>query len=135
MKEIKKMGIWMDHSKAHLIAYNSQQMITILISSGFSKEDKNNTLEKSEQIMHNKEQDQQWSYYKKISAVIEKYDEVIIFGPTDAKKELFNKLKANQTFNNIKIDIKTTEKMTENQEYAFVKEYFTNTTTHSATLK
>ncbi len=131
MKEKTKLGIWMDHSTAHLIEFNGVQMNTLLISSGFTQEVKTDTLEKSEHIMHNKEQDQQWSYYKKISSVIEKYQEVILFGPTDAKKELFNKLKANQAFNNIKIDLKTTEKMTEKQEYAFVKDYFLNTNTHS----
>ena len=55
---------------------------------------------------------------------VKNYDEVILFGPTDAKVELFNILKADQHFDKIKIDIKQADKMTENQQHAFVKDHF-----------
>ena len=71
-----------------------------------------------------KEQHLQAEFYKKISQEIFKYDDIIVFGPTDAKLELFNILDTNPLFDRIKIDVKQTDKMTENQELAFVKEYF-----------
>ena len=74
--------------------------------------------------MHNKEQHEQSEYYKEIATVIRNYDDVILFGPTDAKVELVNILKADHHFVNIKIEVKETDKMTENQEHAFVSEYF-----------
>ena len=74
--------------------------------------------------MHNKEQHEQSEYYKSIGEIIKNYDDVIIFGPTDAKTELFNLLKADHRFAKIKIEIKQADKMTENQQHAFVKEYF-----------
>ena len=74
--------------------------------------------------MHNKEQHQQSDYYKRISDEILHYDEVIIFGPTNAKSELVNILKTDHRFAAIKLEVKQSDKMTENQEHAFVKEYF-----------
>jgi hypothetical protein len=58
-------------------------------------------------------------YYSK-----KKYEEVILFGPTNAKVELMNILKEDQHFNKIKIDVKSTDRMTDNQQVAFVKDYF-----------
>ena len=74
--------------------------------------------------MHNKEQYQQSEYYKKLREAIKNYEAVILFGPTDAKVELFTTLKADHHFEKIKIEIKQTDKMTENQQHAFVREYF-----------
>ena len=74
--------------------------------------------------MHNKEQHQQSDYYKQLGEIIKNYTEVILFGPTDAKVELFNILKADHHFAKIKIEFQQADKMTENQQHAFVKEYF-----------
>ena len=52
------------------------------------------------------------------------FSEVILFGPTDAKVELFNILKANHNFENIKIDVQQADKMTDNQQHAFVRNHF-----------
>jgi hypothetical protein len=49
---------------------------------------------------------------------------VILFGPTDAKIELFNLIKNNRQFEHIKIATLPADKMTENQQHAFVKDYF-----------
>jgi hypothetical protein len=74
--------------------------------------------------MHSKEQHQLADYYKAIGEVIRNYDSVVLFGPTDAKTELFNLLRADQRFAKITMDVKQTDKMTEEQQHTFVKEYF-----------
>ena len=51
-------------------------------------------------------------------------DEVILFGPTEAKNELLNLLRENHLFDKIKIEVKTADKMTEIERNTFVKEYF-----------
>ena len=79
---------------------------------------------KSESLMHNKEQQQCTSYYKKLSAVIKDYKRVLLFGPTSAKVGLLNLLRKDQHFDVIKIEIKETDKMRANQKDAFVKSYF-----------
>ena len=124
MTTAKKLGIWIDHASAHLIEYTSDTNETKIIESGFTYQDKMDTLNRSEHVMHNKEQHQQSEYYKKLGELIRNYDDVILFGPTDAKAELFNMLRADHRFTNINIEMKQTGKMTENQQHVFVREYF-----------
>jgi hypothetical protein len=125
MKTKKHMGIWMDHSVAHLIdAGNST--LTNTIASEFTREERQRTLSKGEYMMHNTEQQEQHAYYRKIGDAIRNYDKVLLFGPTKAKEELLNMLKADRNFEKIEIDLKHADKMTENQQHAFVKDYFTN---------
>ncbi|MBC7777654.1 MAG: hypothetical protein H7246_19625 [Phycisphaerae bacterium] len=124
MQSIKRLGIWMDHSSAHLMEFSDNQIETKTLDSKFTHQEKEHSLRKGENLMHNKEQQQQGDYYKKLGEVIKGYDEVILFGPTDAKVELFNLLSADQHFAKIKIDVKSSDKMTEHQEHAFVKDYF-----------
>ena len=126
MEEVKHMGIWMDHSNAFLMELTNDIIIQNNVVSEFTHEDKEFGLSKSENLMHHKEQHQQMKYYKKISDVILNYQEVVLFGPTDAKSELLNLLKTDHLFENTKIVIKQTDKMTENQRHAFVKSYFKN---------
>ncbi|MEO6037756.1 MAG: hypothetical protein ABIQ93_05025, partial [Saprospiraceae bacterium] len=74
--------------------------------------------------MHNKEQQQQGSYYKRIGEVIKNYEKVLLFGPTEAKSELANLLKDDRHFDDIEIEVKSSDKMTAHQMEAFVKTYF-----------
>jgi stalled ribosome rescue protein Dom34 len=122
----KSMGIFMDHANAHLIEFSAEPIESTLISSDFTHEVKIETLANSEYTMHNKEQQQQNAFYKKLGTAIKQYTNVLLFGPTNAKVELLNMLKEDQGFNNIKIDVKDSDKMTENQQYAFVKQHFEN---------
>jgi stalled ribosome rescue protein Dom34 len=80
--------------------------------------------DKHEKLIHKKEQHQLLSYYKKLSDSIRNYQEVLLFGPTDAKKELLNLLKSDHLFEKTKIDIENSDKMTESQMYTFVREFF-----------
>lgn len=118
------LGIWMDHSSAHLTEFTIDPMVTQIIESKFTQQEEEETLNKSEKLMHNKENNEQADFYKKIGEVIRKYKEVIIFGPTKAKNELFNILKADHHFANIKMEVLSADKMNENQQHLFIKDYF-----------
>ncbi len=121
-----KIGIWMDHSIAHLMEYSTNPFEVQTIESDFTQQEKINSLLKGEVHLHNKEQQLQSKFYKKLMAVVKKYKEVILFGPTDAKEELFNVISADNRFENINIQIKQTDKMTAKQKHEFVKEFFAN---------
>lgn len=122
---VKNLGIWMDHASANLMEYTKDDpMETQTIVSAFTHDAKEGTLVKSENGMHNKEQHQQSDFYKKLGNAIKNYDAVVLFGPTSAKAELHNLLKADHHFDNIKIEVQQTDKMTEHQQHAYVKEYF-----------
>jgi len=113
----------MDHTIAHMIVSNNNSTVSNTIESLSLQGEKQN-FGKDESLKHNTEQDQLSDYFKRLSAVIKDYPEVILFGPTNAKTELFNLLKEDNQFNNIKIEIETTDYLTENQMHAFVKEHF-----------
>jgi len=125
MTKEKKLGIWMDHSNAHLIEFTATPAEDNIITSKFTHEEKGHSLGKSEHVMHNKEQHQQSEYYKKLGEAIKEYDDVILFGPTNAKVELLNTLRADHRYEKIKIEVQQADKMTENQQQAFVREHFT----------
>jgi hypothetical protein len=124
MTVTKKLGIWMDHSNAHLMEFENAASGSKTIESAFNNQDKKDSLEKGEKTMHHKEQHEQAAYYKQLGEVIKNYGEVLLFGPTDAKTELFNVLKTDHHFDKIKIEVKQADKMPENQQHAFVREYF-----------
>lgn len=127
MTTTKQLGIWMDHSSAHLMELAGDPTEMKTIESKFTPEEKENSLGKSENVMHNKEQHQQTEYYKKLAGEIKNYQEVVLFGPTTAKNELANLLKWDNHFKDIKVTVKHADKMTGNQQHAFVREHFLKT--------
>ena len=123
MKKTRKLGIWMDHSIAHIIEYKNNSISSKTIASDSSQGEKEN-IGKDESLRQNTEQDQLSEFFKKLSTVIIDYQEVLLFGPTNAKTELHNLLKEDSHFKSIKIEVETTDNLTENQIQAYVKEHF-----------
>lgn len=128
MTTMKKLGVWLDHSSAHLMEFKSNTLEASIISSKFTHFERETTLNKGGHMMHNKEQHLQSDYYKELGEIIKNYEEVILFGPADAKNELFNTLRRDRRrdrrFEKIKIEVAQADKMTENQQHAFVREHF-----------
>ncbi len=124
MKTKKQSGVWMDHSNAHIMSLNGHQITSTRIESGFTHKDKEFALSKNENLMHNKERQEQSSYYQLISKALLENDEILLFGPTEAKNELANLLKADQHFSKSKITIKSSDKLSENEQHAFVKKHY-----------
>lgn len=120
----KQLGIWMDHSIADLIELSNDKIgkKTLKIAPAFLGPLEN--LRLNETLMNNKEQNHLSDFYQKISDIIKDYDEVLLYGPTNAKTELFNRLKKDFHFDRIKIDVHPADKMTDNQQEAFVRKYF-----------
>ena len=114
----------MDHASAHLMEFSTDPISTKTIVSKFTPEVKELVIRRGEDHMHSKEQQQQAEYYQQLGEVIRDYNEVLLFGPTDAKLELYNSLLADQHLNHIKINLQQADKMSENQQHAFVKNYF-----------
>ncbi|MBK7309926.1 MAG: hypothetical protein KBG47_02450 [Bacteroidia bacterium] len=124
METKKQIGIWMDHSIAHILEHKGDKIITSNIESEFTHEQRQQALGRNENLMHNKEHQMQTKYYKTIADAIKGHNEVLLFGPTKAKEELSNILKADHHFSNVKIEVMHADKMTENQQHAFVKKHF-----------
>jgi len=114
----------MDHSTAHLLEYTESGGDATVVDSSLTHPEKEHSVGSSENVIHNKEQHHLLDFYKKLGEAIRNFDEVVLFGPTNAKSELLNTLKSDHRFENIKIDIQQADKMTEKQLHAFVKDYF-----------
>lgn len=127
MKTTKKLGIWMDYSTANLIEYNLDSYEIKSIDSGVSFEEINEVLNNNKCLINNKENQQLSKYFKRIAEQLKEYNELVLFGSTDAKVELNSILKEEELFQKIKIEIKNTAKMTDNQKKSFVKSYFSLT--------
>ncbi|RKS94007.1 hypothetical protein BC952_1868 [Flavobacterium limicola] len=124
MKTTKKLGVWMDHSIAYLMEFTSKHFEIETIESKLTNQQKNISLAEYESLIKSKEKKQLSDYYKKIGETIKNYKRVILFGPSNAKVELFDFLSEDERFLKIKFEIKNTDKMTANQQHTFVKEYF-----------
>ena len=123
---VTKIGIWMDYSIAHLMEYSNSPFEVETIESNFTQKEKVNYLLKGEEFLQNKEKEKQSNYYKKLMAIVKKYQEVILFGPTNAKEELFNALAADSSFWHIKVRVTQTDKMSAQQQHEFIREFFAN---------
>jgi hypothetical protein len=124
MKATKKLGIWMDHSTANILELLNDTVTSKTLESTPAFPEQVENLRLDESLMHNKEQNQYADFYKRLSVLILNFDEVLLFGPTDAKTELFNLLKNNLQFEKVKISVQPADNMTDNQQKAFVKGFF-----------
>ena len=135
-KADKKIGVWLDHVKAHFVDLNKGPAIVETI---FSAKDTNlripgesgdgtrlgdNRSTNNEYHKHNRLQEQIDEYYRILTNRLESYDDIYLFGPTTAKDELNNILKANKHFAAKTINIEPSEQLTENQLVAKVKHFF-----------
>ena len=116
----------MDHTSANLMEFESGNIESLIIASQFTHQVKEESLRKGESHMQAKEKQFQKEYYTKISDKIKNCDEVLLFGPTNAKDELYNLLMADTHFEKIKIHVKPTDKLTEIQQHDLVKYQFRN---------
>src|SRR5580658_561901 len=121
----KNLGVWMDHAHAHLVEFATEPITTKLISNPFTHRDKAHSLGKSEEGMHQKEQQEQDKYYGELGAFIRNFEDVVLFGPTNAKVELLNILRADHHFEHVRLETRESDKMTQNEQQAFVRNYFT----------
>jgi hypothetical protein len=124
MEATKRLAIYMDHFTATIIEYVDSAKALKTVQSDFNNFEKEKIIQKGEIHLHNKEQDKQSEFYKKLRDELLEGDEVLLFGPTTAKTELTNILNNDSHFKNRKITLKNTDKLTDKQQIAFVNECF-----------
>ena len=124
MKATRKVGIWLDHTTARVIEYNTEELKATTIKSDLQGLDNQNSLQHSESLLHHKENQYLKAFYKAIIAIVENYDEILLFGPTTAKTELFNLIREEHKYDHLKIETKSAVKMSPPEEHAFVVNHF-----------
>lgn len=78
----------------------------------------------NEATEHHQEQHDTQAFYKSIATAILPYDEIYLFGPTNAKDEFQNYLLRDQHFRSKIIRLESTDYITSNQQEAQVREHF-----------
>jgi hypothetical protein len=124
MTTAKRLGIWMDHASAHLVPYPADGEAAIQVIEAGQPHEGGEGGSGGDIHSHNAEQGQESAYYKHLCTIIKDYDEVLLFGPTAAKAELHNLLKADRHFEQVSIEVQPSEKMTDPQLQAFVRKHF-----------
>ena len=75
------------------------------LGSNFPFRTKVQAAHRSENLIHNKEQQMHEAFYKEIGVEMLKSDHVLLFGPTNAKRELVNYIKQDLHFKDMEIDV------------------------------
>lgn len=124
MEKIKKIAVYMDHFTANIIEYIDSAEAIKTIKSEFNRSEKKEILQKGESQIHNKEQNLQQEFYSKLREELLNYESVLLFGATNAKTELLNILQTDAKFLNVEFILKNTDKLTDNEQIAFVNDCF-----------
>jgi hypothetical protein len=125
MENKKKIGIWMCQSNVQLIEYNNAEPVDMEHIPCLDKKS-NNTYEPIIEFSEAQKEEifRKQIDFKKLADRIGTYDELVIFGPIDAKKEFQTYLETNKFENLPTIEIKQTELMTAAQQVAYVQYHF-----------
>jgi ADP-heptose:LPS heptosyltransferase len=125
MKTIKQLGIYIDYTNAFLM-----ELINKMIVSRIIEFENNIEIEKYQDNFIKPEIDKEnqhhlrSAYYLELCDIIRNYNQVVLFGPNDAKNELFNLLKFDHNFDSIKINNGNSDNLTEIQMHDYVKMYY-----------
>jgi hypothetical protein len=125
----KKIGLWIDHREAVIVALADKGEQITRIKSDAEKQirveggSRKDGLQTTEAIRGKKLDTQLGNYFDDIIAHIRDAELIQIFGPGDAKNELAKRLEKDRLKERI-VEIETTDNMTDNQIAAKVRERF-----------
>ena len=135
---MKKLGIWIDKEKAHIVSLenNKENLITLQSEienyrpvGGSGSRGSKNRWGPQDVVQDSKflerEKHQLKNFFKKIAKTISDADEIAIFGPSDTNLKLEQELTLNykQIANKIKA-VKKADSMTNNQVKALIRNFY-----------
>jgi hypothetical protein len=133
----KQTGIWLDYKEANFIELLDGELKqfrkidsdvdTSKARGGLANRGKAGGLMVgvSEKTFENRRRNEEKNYFTEIIENVRDADEVVIFGPGEAKDLLVNAIKTNPNhFNSNLKAVMTADNMTENQKVAYVKNFF-----------
>jgi hypothetical protein len=121
-----KVGIWIDHKKAVVVSASADGVTTQTLESEVEAHphyagQQDGGGEKKYEERHSQDLDR---YYDEVIRQLTDADELLIFGPGEAKVELKERLRRSKTHSERTIGIETTDRLTDPQIVAKVKEHF-----------
>jgi stalled ribosome rescue protein Dom34 len=118
-QEKKRAGIWMDH---HQAIFMTEENGHFTIKEKIKGEEY--TGHKGESFANNAERTINRKYHKAISNHLMEFDEIYLFGPGTSQEELRNFLHEDLHFKNKKITLGTSDRLTDPQMIAQVRDFF-----------
>ena len=73
---------------------------------------------------HRQEKAARMTFFKELTEILKGFDEILLFGPGETKKELRNQLHEQQVFKGKIIDVQTSDYLSDKQLLELVREYF-----------
>ena len=120
------MGVWIDHKKAVIVSIAAGEVSTRTLTSDigghphYSGSQEGGGEKKYEQ-RHNQDLDR---YYDDVIGQLGKPDALFLFGPGEAKLQLKERLARSTVSSESIVSVETTDKLTDPQIVAKVKEHF-----------
>lgn len=135
MNSVKtKVGLWIDHREAVIVLVSPERQVTKVIQSNVDKQPgrlagvRSTTPFESQQARADDRQQSSFtghlnSYYEEVIACIHGAESILIFGPGEAKGELKKRIERSKQSQRV-VSVETSDKMTDRQIAAKVREYF-----------
>ncbi len=122
MMKNKQLAILVNDTNALLMELYNHMIVSrnILFKPKEKETESEQFGQQDSRILHKRK----FAYYKEIGDIASHYQEVVIFGPTQTKFELFKLLEGDKHLNKIKIECIDTIKMSDTQMHDFVLEYY-----------
>lgn len=131
----RKVGIWIDHKKAVIVSVSDGRVTSRTLESevgpharysgraGYPTQDgpQDGAGEKRFEERHGQRLDR---YYDEVIGLLGQPEMLLIFGPGEAKQELKERLTRSKALSERVVDVETTDKLTDPQIVAKVKEYY-----------
>lgn len=124
-------GIWIDHSQAIIVKADPAGEMTLhTIASDVEPKYNIGSMEGEHSTIYNQQKganrhnNQVYAFVEQVVEALRDADEIIVFGPANAKFELKKAIEEYKPLTKKLISVETTDKMTENQLKAHVKEAF-----------
>lgn len=115
-------GVWMDNEKAVIISRADEAEATYSITNKLKATAHH--AGGSEHAINNAHQGETIKYFKSLAAMLQAYDEILVFGPGKAQEQFQNYVNNDAPFKNKKIHIDSGEHLTDPQMIAKVKAFF-----------
>jgi hypothetical protein len=129
-----RLGLWIDHRKAVVVAVTDKGEETSLIISQVEKQPgryrgvRSTTPYESQQVPADDSRQRKFTghlniYYDAVIACVRNAESILIFGPGEAKNELKRRLVSNKLGGRV-VGVETIDKMSDRQVAAKVRQYF-----------
>lgn len=121
-----EVGIWIDHKKAVIVSVSGGQVTTKTLESGVGPHphysgSQEGGGEKKYEERHDLHLDQ---YYDAVISQLGKPDALVLFGPGEAKLQLKDRLGRSRALSQSIVALESTDKLTDPQIVAKVKEHY-----------